>query len=297
MNKGVKFSLLTAVISGISIFVNKFAVKGLDSSLFVFMKNIIVAVFLFSLIMLFSQFKELKKLSKKDYGKLTLIGIFGGSIPFILFFKGLQLTSAVNASFLHKTMFIWVSLMALFFLKEKLDRKWIIAAVFLLAGNILILKLNSFSFGIGEVLILIAALFWSIETIISKNALKDLSPRVVGFGRMFFGSFIVLVYIAVTGEIAGIFNVTLTQISWILITSVFLLMYVSFWYTGLKYTEASTATAILLIGSVVTIVLSAIFLQKVISLSEVIGMILLVAGSFILARKEIVFKQTAKNKI
>jgi len=287
MNKGVKFSLITAIVSGISIFVNKFAVNGLDSSFFVFMKNILVAVFLFSLVLLFGQLKELKKLSRKDYGKLALIGIFGGSIPFILFFKGLQLTSAVNASFLHKTMFVWVSLLALFFLKEKLDRRWIIAAVLLLTGNILLLKLTSFSFGAGELLILSATLFWSIETVISKNALKDLSPRIVALGRMFFGSLIVLAYISFTGEISGIFNVTLTQLLWILITSFFLLMYVTFWYTGLKYTEASTATSILLIGSVVTIILSSIFLDKLISISEAIGMILLVAGSLILARNSI----------
>jgi drug/metabolite transporter (DMT)-like permease len=251
------------------------------------MKNIMVAIFLFSLVMIFGQLKELKKLTKKDYWKLLLIGIFGGSIPFILFFKGLQLTSAVNASFLHKTMFVWVSLLALFFLKEKLDKKWIIAAVLLLAGNILLLKiysLNSFSFGAGEILILLATLFWSIETVISKNALKDLSPRIVALGRMFFGSFIVLAYNAFTGEIKNIFNVSLISFSWILITSLFLLMYVSFWYTGLKHTEASTATSILLIGSVVTIVLSAIFLQKIISISEIIGMILLAAGTFIISK-------------
>ena len=276
--RGLFFVLGTAIISGISIFINKFGVKGIDAYLFTGAKNIIVATFLFSLIILAMDFKKLKELSKKDYAKLFLIGLFGGSIPFLLFFKGLQLTSASQGAFIHKTMFLWVGILALIFLREKLNKGIVIGAVLLLAGNFLLLKLNNFVFSSGDLLILAATLFWSIETIISKQALKSLDSKVVAFGRMFFGSLLILVFLLATNKITLIGALNNAHILWILITSLFLLGYVYTWYSGLKHIKASVAASIMLLGSVITTVLNLVFTDIVLAPSQMIGMILLIAG-------------------
>jgi len=42
-----------------------------------------------------------------------------GELPFVLFFNGLAQTTGAKAGFIHKTLFIYVSLMALYFLKER----------------------------------------------------------------------------------------------------------------------------------------------------------------------------------
>ena len=185
--KGLWLVIGTAIISGVSIFINKFGVQGIDSSLFTGAKNLMVAVFLFSIIILAKDFKKLKQLKGKEWAKLSLIGLLGGSIPFLLFFKGLQLTTASQGSFIQKTMFVWVGILALIFMKEKLDKGIAIGAVLLLAGSFLLLQMNHFTFGTGDLLILGATLLWSIETIISKQALKTIDSKVVAFGRMFFG--------------------------------------------------------------------------------------------------------------
>ena len=273
------FVLGTAIISGVSIFINKFGVKGIDAYLFTGAKNVIVAIFLFSLILLAMDFKKLKAMSKKDIGKLFLIGLFGGSIPFLLFFKGLQITSAAQGTFIHKTMFLWVGILALIFLKEKLNKGILIGAVLLLTGNFLLLKLNNFVFATGDLLILAATLFWSVETIISKNALKNLDSKVVAFGRMFFGSLLIIVFLGVTGKLVLVTTLTSAHFLWILVTSIFLLGYVFTWYSGLKHIKAGVATSILLLGSVITTVLNLAFADAVIVPSQVIGMILLVIGS------------------
>ena len=277
--KGLMFVLGTAIISGVSIFINKFGVKGIDAYLFTGAKNVIVAIFLFSLILLAMDFKKLKAMSKKDIGKLFLIGLFGGSIPFLLFFKGLQITSAAQGTFIHKTMFLWVGILALIFLKEKLNKGILIGAVLLLTGNFLLLKLNNCVFATGDLLILAATLFWSVETIISKNALKNLDSKVVAFGRMFFGSLLIIVFLGVTGKLVLVTTLTSAHFLWILVTSIFLLGYVFTWYSGLKHIKAGVATSILLLGSVITTVLNLAFADAVIVPSQVIGMILLVIGS------------------
>jgi drug/metabolite transporter (DMT)-like permease len=284
MKKGVMFAFLTAIISGISIFINKFAVSGVNSSVFTGLKALIVSLFLISVMFAFSELKELKKLTRKDYLKLFAVGLIGGSIPFLLFFKGLQLTSALNASFIHKTMFLWVALLAAIFLKERLNKRWFVAAVLILAGNILLLRMTNWSWNIGDFLILGATFFWASENILSKHLLKKLSTRIVVSGRMFFGSLIILTYLGITGQITQVVGIGLTNIFWILLTSIFLFFYVSSWYNALKYTKASTATSILMFGSVVTALLSYIFLNKVFVLSEILGILLITGGMLAITR-------------
>nr|MCK4930290.1 DMT family transporter [Nanoarchaeota archaeon] len=249
-----------------------------DAYVFTGAKNVIVALFLFSIILLVKDFKKLRAMSKKDIGKLFLIGLFGGSIPFLLFFKGLQLTSAAQGAFIHKTMFLWVGILALIFLKEKLNKGIIIGAILLLAGNFLLLKLNNFVFATGDLLILAATLFWGIETIISKQALKTLDSKIVAFGRMFFGSLIIITFLTITNKLSLINTLTSTHLVWILLTSIFLLGYVFTWYSGLKHIKASVATSILLLGSVITTLLNLTFADIVLVPSQIIGIILLVLG-------------------
>ncbi len=296
MKKGARFAFLTAVISGVSIFVNKFAVSGVNSSIFTGMKNLIVAIFLISLIFAINQFKELKKLTKKEYMKLILVGLLGGSIPFLLFFKGLQLTSALNASFIHKTMFLWVALLAVIFLKEKLNKRWFIAAFSILIGNILLLKITNWSYNLGDILIFSATFFWASENILSKHLLKKLSSKTVALGRMFFGSLIILAYLATTRQIPQIANISLTNVFWILLTSTFLFFYVSSWYKALKFAKASTATSILMFGSVVTTLLSFIFLNTSLALSQIFGIILITIGLLIVARIKLPFPQQSQSE-
>ncbi len=277
--KGLKLVLMTAIISGFSIFLNKFGVKGMNPYVFTFLKNSAVAVFLLSLILLLKD-KTIFSLSKKQYIKLGAIGLFGGSIPFLLFFKGLQLTSAASAGFIHKTMFIWVTVLAFVFMKERINKKFLVPALLVVLGNFLLLSINSFSWGMGETWVLVATLFWSVENIISKNALKDLDGKTIAFGRMFFGSLFILMFLVFSGNIQGIVNLSLSQVLWTGFTSLLLLGFVYTYYNGLKFVSPTTATSILLLGSPITTVFNFVFLDKIISVPQIVGVILLISGVF-----------------
>lgn len=291
---GLMFVFFTALVSGFSIFINKFGVSDINSDIFTFSKNVIVAIFLFAIILFFNEFKSLINLKAKDWLKLIVIGFVGGSIPFLLFFKGLQLTSGATSSFIHKTMFIYVAVMAMFFLKEKLSKKVLIAAVLLLIGNFLILNLkpfNLFNLDYGSLLIFSATLFWAAENIISKYALRELSSMQVAFGRMFFGSFFILIFLYFSNELKLMSALTLPQLSWILISSAFLFLYVFTWYSGLKYVKVSVATSILLLGSPITTLLSYIFTGAALSLNQALGILFLIVGIILF----ILFAEMAKK--
>jgi len=246
--------------------------------LFTFLKNIMTTLFLFSLLLLLREFSTLKTLSLRHWGRLVIIGLVGGSIPFLLFFKGLSLTSSAAGSFVHKTMFIFVAVLALFFLKEKLHKTVFISALLLLAGNFLLLKLQTFSFGTGELLILLATVFWAVENILSKDLVKTVSGTIVAFGRMFFGSLFILLFLAFTQDLGQLMQLTGKQLLWTVFTSLLLFGYTYTWYNGIKTVKITTATAILLLGSPVTTLLNFIFVTHTLSLSEFFGSLLLISG-------------------
>lgn len=278
MNKGYFLVFLTAFISGFSIFINKFGV-GLFKNpyLFTFLKNITVAIFLSAILLFLKDWRKFLRTTKKQWLLLILVGLVGGSVPFLLFFKGLSLTSAAEGSFLHKTMFLWTSVLAVLFLKEKIEKRFFFGALILLFANLLLLKNFVIKANYGNLLVFIATLFWAIENTISKYLLKDLEGRQIAWARMFFGSIFVLVYLGLTNQLTPILSLNLKEVEWVLITSILLLGYVLTWYSGLKYIPLHQATVILLLGSPITNFLNLISGEKVF-LKEITSGILISLG-------------------
>jgi len=276
-NKGYWLVFATAVISGFSIFINKFGVSVINPYIFTFLKNVTVAVLLCSVLVAAKDLKVIKSLSKKQWGILMAIGLVGGSIPFLLFFKGLSLTSAAGASFIQKTMFVWILILAGIFIKEKITKNYVFAGLLLIGGNLLFLKISDIRFDTGSGLVLLATLFWAVENVISKQALKDLPARIVMWGRMFFGSVFILIFLALSHQVSLLGNVNIQQIGWTAITSVLLFGYVYTWYSGLKYIKVSEAAIILMLGSPITTMLSVIFVKPA-TLKEYLAVALIAIG-------------------
>ncbi|MEK6968515.1 MAG: DMT family transporter [Nanoarchaeota archaeon] len=274
---GLLLVLITAVVSGFSIFLNSFAVKGFDSSIFTFSKNLVVAILLLAVVIGAGQLKLLKHLKGKQWTQLAAIGLIGGSIPFLLFFKGLQMTSGQTGSFIHKTMFIFVAVFALFFLKEKITKGIFIGALLLIAGNFLMLR-PQFSFSSGYLLVLAATLLWAAESVYSKHVLKELPGNIVAFGRMFFGSIFILAFLVVTGKTAITWSMSPAQYGWIGLSSVLLLVYVTSFYNGLRQVSVTTATCILSLGAPITTMLSWAFSGVQVTLFDAVGILLITAG-------------------
>lgn len=281
---GLYLVFFTALVSGFSIFINSFGVKGFDSSVFTFSKNIIVAVFLFAVIAAFGNYKELMTLRLNQWKQLAIIGLIGGSIPFLLFFKGLQMANSATSGFIQKLLFVFVAVFAVLFLKEKLNKKFIAGALLLMAGTYFMIR-PDFVFSAWQLLILVATIFWAAETVYSKHVLKSqkLSGNIVAFGRMFFGSIFIFIFLAFTGKAGIVLGMNLSQYFWILITAGLLFAYVVLYYNGLKLVNASTAASILVIAAPITTILSWMFgsatgSASTVTLFDALGVISILAG-------------------
>ncbi len=285
LSKGVYLAFLTALVSGFAVFLNKFAVSiWANSSVFTTAKNLVAAVFLISLLVLLKKIPELKNLNKKQWLQLVAIGFIGGSVPFLLFFKGLSLTSATGAAFIHKTLFIWVALLAIPFLKEKISSLQFLALGIIVAGVYLFSSPVEFHFGYGEILVLLATLLWAAENIIAKITLRDIPALMVGAGRMFFGSVFLLLYLLFTGDLGQLFIFGAVKTGWLFLSGIILFGYVVSWYSALKFVPATVVSSILVIAAPLTALLNSIFVTHNFRSSMILPAILILAGVLVLSR-------------
>lgn len=284
IKKGIIFALITSTVSGVSIFYNKLVlIQGIDP----FVLNIIKnggAAFIFSLmILLTSQRSMITKLSPTSWLKLFIIGIIGGSIPFLLYFEGLRLTSPVSANLIHKTMFLWVALVAVPFMGEKLNFLQAIGYLLVILSNFFIGGFTGFTGGRGEMLIFLATILWSAESIIVKIALSNINYKIIAWARMFLGSIILLMIAAIQHKSSLLINISPSVFLPLTGSIILLTFYLITWFKALKYAPVTLATSIFVLATVITNILTAIFINHSLSGLPAVNTMFIVFGVTLIA--------------
>ncbi len=274
---GVGLAALTAVISGFSVFINSYAVKELpDAAVYTTLKNGVAAAILLVVALAVVPRAEVRSIDRRSWGVMGLIGVIGGSIPFLLFFTGLAMASAPTAAFIHKTLFLWVLVLAVPFLGERLGWFPIAAVGVLLAGQVLVAPPTGVTWGQGETMILGATLLWAVEVILARKLLIGAVPSpVLGAARMSIGLIILVGYLVVTGRLPVVAGLTATQWSWALSTGILLSAYVATWMAALRRAPASVVASVLVLGAPMTAILAGVVNGKTPELPAVIGQVLI----------------------
>lgn len=126
-----------------------------------------------------------EKISIKDIPLFILCGIFGVAINQICFFKGLTLTTEINASLLMITTPILVIIFSAFIAKEKISAFNIMGIGLGIVGALLILKgkgsLSTFSSKTlrGDIFIFINAVSYSLYLVMVKKLMAKYHPLTV----------------------------------------------------------------------------------------------------------------------
>lgn len=282
--RGVLLAFGTAAISGLAIYLNSFGVKLVsDAAVYTTAKNGVAAIVLVALALALGSAREVRALDVRNRLGLVAIAIIGGSIPFVLFFSGLAVATAPTAAFIQKTMFIWVALMAVPFLGERLGLIQIAALGTLLVGQALVAPPTGMGWGAGETMIAAATLLWSVEIVIAKRLLAGISPQLLGAARMGLGMVILVGYLAVSGKLGGLGSIGAEAWLWVLVTGGLLAGYVASWFTALRFAPATTVTSVLVVAAVVTGVLTALNKGAAPDPRVIAGYLLIIAGTALVA--------------
>jgi drug/metabolite transporter (DMT)-like permease len=265
-NVGLLLALATAAISGFAVFLNGYAVKRFDdATAYTTAKNGVAAVLLLLLALpLLARPRSHGPASRPRSGRhwlgLLAVGAIGGSVPFVLFFEGLARASSTEAAFIHKTLVVWVALLAVPLLGERLSwAHW--AAIALLVGGqaVLVGDAGAVTLGSGELMIFGATLLWSIEVVLVKRLLVSLAATTLAAARLGIGLVVLLGFVALSGRWGELTAYGAEQWGWALLTGVVLTGYVATWYAALARAQVVDVTAVLVLAAIVTALLNAAY--------------------------------------
>ena len=287
--RGIILAILAAVISGVSIPLNKLFLVKLDPFVFTAIRAVAIGI-VFLVICLWQSRGKITKFKKVPWKYLIAIAVIGGAAAFLLFFVGLTMTTASRAAFLQKSMPIYVIIFAFIFLKEKITKKMGIALLVMFAGVLLIYfsQVTPSQFwanpSMGDLLILAATVLWALELVISKKAMSmGESNFVVSFARMFLGGIILLGIVILLGKVDLL--LTLTAIQWrnIAISTVLLLGYVLFLYRSLLYISASKSSILLLLAPFISVIGGVLVFSDPLPPLQIAGSAAILVGAYFLS--------------
>ena len=133
---------------------------------------------------------------KKDFLMLLKCAVFGVAANMLLFFKGLAITTPINAAILMVTTPLFVAFFSFFLLNEKVTKLKVIGLCFGVFGAILLLLGPSLSFNSstlwGDIMVMTNAIIYAYYLIIAKPLLHKYSPLTVIKWTFFFGGLLVI---------------------------------------------------------------------------------------------------------
>ncbi|MDP3730992.1 MAG: DMT family transporter [bacterium] len=231
------------------------------------------------------------KIDKKDFPKLTLIGVLIITLNIAFFFTGIQKTTAINASVLTLVIPMLSVLLGWLFLKEKVYLINLAGIFAGLMGALIIVGVPKAIFGeassqslIGNFLIILASVVWVTGAIISRQMLQKYSSlTVVAFafliGMITFFPLAAFEYIENPGWTNRITLVGLLGLLYMTMLSSVSAYFLFEW--GLAKTNIITANLFQYIEPFVATTLAVLILSESLSIDFAIGAILIAVGVFL----------------
>ncbi len=302
---GVLVAGITALISGLSVFVNSYGVHAVTSpSVYTTSKNLVATVVIGGGTLgawrvrhrwptsAAARFVTVTR-ERADRGAgsrrgpswvlqwigVAYVGVVGGGLAFVLFFDGLADTSATPAAFWRDTLVIWVAVLAVTFLHERIIW-WNVAAIaMLVVGEVAVAGgVGHLAASRGELLVLSASALWAVEVVVVKVLLREMAPAAVSLVRMGVGAMALVTYLAATGSLHALASLDATQVGWALLTGLLLAAYVATWMTALARARALDVTSILVGSALVTALLQAMAGSSSLA-PHAVGLALIAAGT------------------
>ncbi len=225
------------------------------------------------------------KMDKKKIISLISLGAIGYNSTTAAYFIALNYISTPMVGLIFYTNPIIVSLLSYFIIKEKATRSKIIALILSSIGLAMIVGYGLGSVNITGVLIAaLAALFYAIYIVVGSSVVKGINPIVV--------TTYVITGCFITANLAGLFTgnfISMPFLGWLysVLTAVIATIFaILTFYEGVKRIGPSQVAIISTIEPVVTTIMAAILFDEHLSLPQIAGGVLVIAGIIILQRPE-----------
>ena len=282
--RGVIWVLISAFSFGFLGIFAKFAyMENVNLITLLFMRFLFASMIMF----IYTKFKNIDlKLAKKDLAAVLVLGGLCYSGQAFGFFQALHYLSVGVTTLILYTFPVFVTIMAIYFLKERITRKTIIALLSALIGVFLIVYSNGIEVNLKGVAFIMASSFiYSIYITLSKITVKNVDPRTMGVYVMLSAAFTFFMIGTSTGALQINLTLKLFLLSLLLALIPTVIAIVTF-FKGLELIGASRASIISTFEPLVAVIFGFLLLGETLSIAQILGGIMILTSVLILKKEK-----------
>lgn len=216
--------------------------------------------------------------------RLSVMGLFGTALPFMLLLLALRWTTPSNSAILNQAESVYSLLFAFLFLRERPSLKQIAGTVMVVAGAVLILAVNGYTpMWKGDLIVIGTVWMFQVSHIAAKKLPADISVDFITAARGFYG-FLWSAVLALAALPLGMeinFKPSAVSVAALFYIAVFVYtLRNKFWYQAIRNMPLAKATAVILSYPVFTYILSVAIGFDKIQLYQVAGLALALGGAY-----------------
>ena len=263
--------------------ISKYGLAFIEPFTFAFFRFLLASL---SLLLLVKFRTYDKKIEKKDYPAIFLLGILIIPINQTLYLWGQSMTAAGHGSLLFATMPIWMLVLAFFHLKERPGIRRVLGVIVAMTGVAIVMSAGALNLGkdylLGDFIILIAVIAWAYYTIIGKKLVQK------------YGAIRITAYSLASGSLIyfpfGLYRVIQFDYAVVPLEAWWAVVYMAIgtsliayvlWYWVLKYMEASRIAVFHNLQPFLAAGVAYVWLGEPLGAGFVIGALIAIAGVLI----------------
>ena len=216
--------------------------------------------------------------------RLSVMGLFGTALPFMLLLLALRWTTPSNSAILNQAESVYSLIFAFLFLRERPSLKQIAGTVMVVAGAVLILAVNGYTpMWKGDLSVIGTVWMFQVSHIAAKKLPQDISVDFITAARGFYGflwsAVLALAALPLGMEIS--FKPSAVSVAALFYIAVFVYtLRNKFWYQAIRNMPLAKATAVILSYPVFTYILSVATGFDKIQLYQAAGLALALGGAY-----------------
>ncbi len=277
MSKGKMCLILSALIYGIAPMLAKLAYRGgVNGITLTFLRAFLMLPVLAVLVTMRGQSF---RLTKKEFTKITALGVVGGALSTISLYLAYDYTATGLATTLHFIYPLIIVIASAMIYREKIAGFKLAAVMLVTVGIFLFIDLNNAAEIIGVVMAVMSGIFYSFYVIyMDHSGLDGMDYAKLTFYMMLIMSVGTLIFGTAThtidmSEMNGMGWIISAVISFIVTVGA-----IPLFQLGVRYEGASTAGIISALEPVTTIILGALLLNEAMSIAQYLGGALMICG-------------------
>ena len=287
--KAILKALFAVTVWGASFVATKIALQYTEPTTVVWLRFTMGVLILGLIVILTKQFALPQG---RDWGYFALLGFLGITFHQWLQSTGLQTAQATTTAWIITSTPIFIALLGLVILGERLALYQVIGILLATLGVLLVVtkgdlaSLGAGQFGTrGDFLVMISAVNWAVFSTLSRPGLKKHPATLMMFYVMGFGWFFTSVLFFAGSSSKQIFAIPFD--GWMAL--IFLGVLCSgvayfFWYDALKVLPVAQTGAFLYLEPIITVIVAAVLIREAILLATLVGGIIILFGVWLVNR-------------